>query len=74
MNYQALHANLTLQVIDGILESISRNHMIKWIKDNGQEIETNDRPETVTHCESIGWKKKRARRTKEQMEEDKGTD
>ena len=47
---------------------------MKWIKDNGQEIETNDRPETIAHCESIGWKKKRARRTKEQMEEDKGTD
>jgi hypothetical protein len=29
---------------------------MKWIKPNGQEIETNDRPETIEHCESIGWK------------------
>jgi len=28
-----------------------------WIKDNGQEIETNDLPATISHCESIGWKK-----------------
>ena len=29
---------------------------MKWLKDNGQEIETNDAPATVVHCESIGWK------------------
>jgi len=29
--------------------------MIKWEKPNGQEIETNDRKETVKYCESIGW-------------------
>jgi len=29
--------------------------MIKWEKPNGQEIETNDRNETVEYCESIGW-------------------
>jgi len=28
-----------------------------WIKDNGQEIETNDLKATVEHCESLGWKK-----------------
>lgn len=28
---------------------------MKWIKDNGQEIETNDRQETIDHCMSIGW-------------------
>jgi hypothetical protein len=32
---------------------------MKWIKPNGQEIETNDRPETIEHCESIGWKEAR---------------
>lgn len=53
--------------------------MIKWIKDNGQEIETNDRKETVDHCESIGWKRaddkqKRTRRTREQIEADKAAD
>jgi len=27
-----------------------------WIKDNGQEIEINDRPESIEYCKSIGWK------------------
>jgi len=31
-----------------------------WIKDNDQEIETNDLPATVAHCKSIGWKEKKA--------------
>jgi len=30
---------------------------MKWIKDNGQEIETNDLPDTIAHCESIGWER-----------------
>ena len=30
---------------------------MKWVKPSGQEIETNDSPETVKHCESLGWKK-----------------
>ncbi len=29
---------------------------MKWTKPNGSEIETNDRPETIEHCESLGWK------------------
>jgi len=29
---------------------------MKWVKPSGQEIETNDSPETVKHCESLGWK------------------
>lgn len=28
---------------------------MKWNKDNGQEIETNDLPATIKHCESLGW-------------------
>ena len=31
--------------------------MLKWIKDNGQEIETNDRKETIEYCESLGWER-----------------
>lgn len=26
-----------------------------WIKDNGQEIEINDRPESIEYCTSLGW-------------------
>lgn len=29
---------------------------MKWIKDNGQEIETNDLPATIKYCKSLGWK------------------
>lgn len=29
---------------------------MKWLKDNGQEIETNDLPATVAHCKSLDWK------------------
>lgn len=28
---------------------------MKWIKDNGQEIETNDLPATIEYCKSLGW-------------------
>ena len=31
--------------------------MIKWIKPNGNEIETNGLPKTVAHCESLGWER-----------------
>jgi hypothetical protein len=31
--------------------------MIKWIRPSGREIETNDNEETVTYCESLGWKR-----------------
>lgn len=55
--------------------------MIDWIKPSGLEIQTNDRPETIAYCESLGWKQKgveiktdlpqkRKRRTKAEMEAD----
>lgn len=31
-----------------------------WIKENGSEIETNDRKETIAYAESLGWKRKKA--------------
>lgn len=31
--------------------------MAKWIKPNSNEIETNDLPDTIAHCESLGWKR-----------------
>lgn len=33
---------------------------IKWTKPSGTVITTNDRPETVEYCKSLGWKKKAA--------------
>lgn len=30
---------------------------MKWKKQSGLEIETNDEPATIAHCESIGWKR-----------------
>lgn len=47
--------------------------MIKWIKPNGNEIETNDEKATIEYCESLGWEradkkeapKKKAKKTKE---------
>ena len=29
--------------------------MAKWKKPSGVEIETNDLPETIEYCESLGW-------------------
>lgn len=29
---------------------------MKWIKDNGQAIETNDHPDTIEYCKHLGWK------------------
>ena len=29
--------------------------MIYWLKDNGLVMRTNDRPETIAYCESMGW-------------------
>lgn len=48
--------------------------MIKWIKPSGVEIETNDREETVKHCEKLGWtradeKPKRGRPKKVEVED-----
>lgn len=31
--------------------------MIKWVKPNGLEIETNDMTATIEYCESLGWKR-----------------
>lgn len=30
-----------------------------WIKDNGQEIEVNDRPGNIDQCKRLGWKRKK---------------
>jgi hypothetical protein len=41
--------------------------MIKWIKPNKSEIETNDAKATIEKAESLGWKraeKKRPRKIK----------
>ena len=31
--------------------------MIKWIKPNKTEIETNDAKATIEYCEALGWKR-----------------
>jgi len=31
--------------------------MIKWIKTNGNEIETNSEKATIKYCESLGWER-----------------
>lgn len=48
---------------------------MKWIKDNGQEIETNELKETIDKCIQLGWKhkteeepKKRGRPAKKEEE------
>jgi hypothetical protein len=30
-----------------------------WVKPNGNEIETNDKPDTLAYCEKLGWKRKK---------------
>lgn len=42
-----------------------------WTKPNGTDIETNDLKETVDYAKSLGWKPKRKRRTKEEMNGDR---
>ena len=32
--------------------------VIKWIKPNGNEIETDDDDVTIQYCESLDWKQK----------------
>lgn len=32
--------------------------LVTWVKDNGDEIKLNTRPETEAHAEKMGWKKK----------------
>lgn len=29
---------------------------MKWKKENGTEIETNDKPETIAYAKKLGWK------------------
>jgi hypothetical protein len=29
---------------------------MRWKKPSGLEIETNDHPDTIAYCESVGWK------------------
>lgn len=31
---------------------------MKWIKPNGNEIETNDEKATIEYAEKLGWKRK----------------
>lgn len=39
---------------------------IVWTRPSGSKLETNDRPETIEYCESLGWtrddQKKRGRK------------
>ena len=34
-----------------------------WIKPSGMEVKTNDMPETIKYCESLGWKQKKDKET-----------
>jgi len=38
--------------------------MITWIKPSGQELETNDRKETVEYLESLGYERKPEKKTR----------
>jgi len=42
---------------------------MKWIKDNGQEIETNNLPDTIAYCESIGWERSESDNTDDEITE-----
>jgi len=35
---------------------------MKWTKPNGTSVETNDAPETVEYCKSLGWAEAKPRR------------
>ena len=48
------------------------SNMIKWKKPNGNEIETNDLPDTVKHCESLGWKTSKSKKKSDPKDPDKG--
>ena len=41
---------------------------MKWIKTNGNEIETNDEPATIEYCESLGWKEAGKSKAKKETE------
>ena len=31
--------------------------MMNWMRPSGNPLETNERPETIAHCESLGWER-----------------
>ena len=33
-----------------------------WIKPSGAEVKTNDLPDTIEYCKSLGWKEKGAKK------------
>lgn len=48
--------------------------MIKWIKPNDIEVETNDLKATVEYCESLGWMRESDDLTVEDINEMSGVD
>lgn len=48
------------------MESVMDQKSIVWTRPSGSKLETNDRPETIEYCESLGWtrddQKKRGRK------------
>lgn len=38
--------------------------MIKWVKPNGKEIETNELDATIEAAEKLGWERKKRKYTK----------
>ena len=38
--------------------------LIKWVKPNKTEIETNDAKATIEHCEALKWKRVKAKPAK----------
>jgi ribosomal protein L15 len=45
---------------------------MKWTKPSGLEVETNDLPETIEYCKSIGWKEyKKPKPVKQRQDFDK---
>lgn len=46
---------------------------IKWTKPSGMKVETNDKPATVAHCESLGWKKNNGKKPKEKEDDPAGS-
>ena len=41
-----------------LAEYAARDGFVEWIKPSGVVIETNDMPETIEYCESLGWERK----------------
>jgi hypothetical protein len=36
---------------------MTKQNMIKWVKPNKTEVETNDLPATIEMAEKLGWKR-----------------